>query len=172
MSRSSSLRLMSLAGILGSTLQIIGSFLPFTIWRDGLNQATSSADSLWISMIHTIIGYRYIDPLYCIEIAFIFLFLLSILIPLRITLAGLFNKRQRSFLILGLVFALLGLLEVGTFAFFNFIFEGWCAPEAMSAADCDLIFPGLGLWLTLCGFLLLIGCFFASNVLYRKPVQG
>lgn len=71
-----------------------------------------------------------------------------------IALAGLFDKQQRSFLILGQAFALLGLLEVGFFAFFSFALEGWCGPEAMSAADCVLIFPGMGLWLTLCGFLL------------------
>lgn len=172
MSRSSSLCFMSLPGTLASTLQIIGCFLPFTVWRDGLNQMTSSADSLWTSMIHSIT--RPITPFmffYVMQFVLIYLFLFSILIPLLIS-DEIFNKQQRSFLILSLVFALLGLLEVGIFAFFNFIFEGWCAPEAMSAADCDLIFPGIGFWLTSCGFLLLVGCFIVSDMLYREPVYG
>jgi len=173
MSRSTFLRFMSLSGIFASILQIIGCFLPFTIWRDGLNQTTSSADSLWMSMIHSIT--RPITPFMffdAMQFVLICLFPFSILIPLLISIDGLFGKQQRSFLRRGLVFALLGLLEVGIFAFFNFIFEGWCAPEAMSAADCDLIFPGMGFWLTSCGFLLLVGCFIVSNVLYREPVHG
>lgn len=169
MSRSSSLHLMSWLGIIGSVFQIIGCFLPFVVMKNGLNQPTlPAADSLWASMTHTITGQ--IPSLYALFMVYICLFLLAMLISLLTALAVLLNKWQRFFLTFGLLFALLGLLGVDLAALFHFALNGWCGPEAMSAANCTFVSGGPGLWLTSCGFLLSLGCFIVSNLLYREPV--
>ena len=144
MSRLTYRRLMGLAGILGSVLQIIGSFLPLTIMRDGLNQTTLEADSLWMLLVQIPYGAGF------------FVFLLAMLISLLTALAGLFNKKWlRFFLGPDLALALLGCLGVGMLALFNVAMDEFSS--SLSAYDA-LVFAGPGLWLTFSGFLLSMIC--------------
>lgn len=176
-SYSAYLRIASLLSIMSVILQIIGGFLPFTIAKDGFDRITLNADSLWFSLMHTVtavhtptgqLGGAFVqtDSTYYIQIAAICLFLLSILLPLLIALAGLFNKRWESLQVLGMTLALLGLLELSLLALLELALNGWCGPEAMSAADCTLVYAGSGLGLTFCGCLLSVVCTTISGVLY------
>lgn len=179
MSRLSFLRLTSGLALIGGVLQIIGGFLPFTIVMDGLQRVTENSDTLWVSLVHTITEIHATDgrvggdivqtsSFYYTQVFFICLFFLAILIPLLTALAGMFNRWRQSLLILGLVFALSGVLEISLLALLELLLNGWCGPEAMSAADCTLVRPGTGLALTVAGFLLSLGCFVAANVLSLK----
>lgn len=181
MTRSFYLRLISLVGFLGNVLRIIGCFLPFTIWRDGLNRTTEGTYSLyflWTSMVRVTISQTssysssgMAHMLFFLQLVFILftlLFPVAILIPLLTTLAGLFNRGLRLFLIPGLVFAWLGLLPLSLFAWMDLIAGSFCAPEAMSAADCGLVFAGPGLWLTFSGFLLSLASLIALALFSKE----
>lgn len=175
--KSAHLRILGLLGIVSGVLQIVGVFLPFTITKDGFNRITLNADSLWLSVIHTVTevhtptglsGRDFVqtDATYYTSICFICLFLLAILVPLLVALTELFNKWWQPLLILSLVCALLGFLELSLSALLEFALSGFCGPEAMSAADCMLVYGGPGLGFACCGFVLSIVCTIASNVLY------
>ena len=153
MSRLTYRRLMGLTGILGSVLQIIGSFLPLTIMRDGLNQTTLEANSLWMLLAQLSCGAGF------------FVFLLAMLISLLTALAGLFNKKWlRFFLAPDLALTVLGWLGVGILAFSNFALNEFS--NGLSAYD-NLVFAGPGLWLTFSGFLLSMICAIVFIVLLQ-----
>ena len=97
----SSLRLVSLIGLLGSVLVIIGFFLPtrFVSVAFPPHPASSSADSYWSMLDQTITSGSILDLSSKMEIGS---FLLAILIPLLTSLAGLLGTGKRVFLFLSL----------------------------------------------------------------------
>ena len=162
MPRLSSLRLVSLIGLLGSALVITGFFLPsrFVTVVFPPNPATFSADSYWSMLNNTVTGGSTLDRSSAMGIGS---FLLSILIPLLTSLAGLFGKGKRVLLLLSLGCALLGFLEFLLFSALLLSFSRWGdrVTETHTA--------GPGLWLMLSGFPLCIGSSIIAQYLLAKP---
>lgn len=139
MTRLSYLRLASLFGLLGSALVISGFFLPsrFVTVVFPPNPAISSADSYWSMLNSTITGGSIALPEHEIGIGS---FILAILIPLGISLAGLAGFEKHILFLLSLLFSSLLL---------SFSIRRGRVTETHTASP--------GFWLMLSGFLLCIG---------------
>ncbi len=160
MSRLSYQHLVSLMGLLGSALVIVGFFLPCRITT--LPTYPDAIDSFWTMLADTVTSESFRLDLSPTNLA-IGSFLLTILIPLLTSLAGLFGKGKRVILILSLAFAILGLLEFlieSLFLFSHFVPNPPFAAQSTTAV-------ALGEWLMLSGFLVSIGSSIAQNVLFK-----
>ena len=162
MRRLSSLRLASGIGLLGSALVIMGFFLPsrFVTVVFPPNPATFSADSYWSMLNNTVTGGSI--SLTENELG-IGSFVLSILIPLVISLAGLAGFGKRVMLLLSLGFAVLGFLEFLLFSSFLLSFSRW------GGRVTEIHTAGSGFWLMLSGFPLCIGSSIIAQYLLAKP---
>ncbi|WP_201394442.1 hypothetical protein [Ktedonobacter sp. SOSP1-85] len=158
----SSLRLVSLIGLLGSALVIIGFFLPtrFVTVAFPPLPASSSADSYWSMLGDTVTGGTIHELSLEMEIGS---FLLAILIPLLTSLAGLLGTGKRNILLLSLGFAILGFLEFLLFSALLLSFSRW------GGRVTEIHTSGPGFWLMLIGFPLCIGSSIIAHHLLSKP---
>jgi hypothetical protein len=145
-------RLMSLIGLLGSVLLMIGFFLPVRfVTVTFLYQPPSySVDSFGSILAHSVIGGT--------------MLLLTILIPLLTFLVGLLDTVRRAILTLSVTFTILGFLGFLVVSRLLLSFSTW------GGRVTEIHTSGPGFWLMLIGFPICIGCSVAQHLLTRLDI--
>ncbi|MBO0781881.1 MAG: hypothetical protein J2P37_23935 [Ktedonobacteraceae bacterium] len=160
----------SLIGVLAGMLTVVGGFLSLgvqivrgeprdlgSVWQGSWGFFTDVISGR-VTLFSGRIDY---DAPNIISAWLIGLLLLAILVPLGTSLAALLGKRKRSLLILSLVLASLGCLELLLMEWFMLTFSFFPPSEVEGII-------GPGFWFILCGFLLSIGSSVVEIVHFRS----